>query len=558
MASTIKDTIVDNNNGYQLHYCQTDDGKTYIYNAPNNINSETKVVIYIPGTGGAYANSTDNHGSANDYIASMINNNENCILIVPKDAQGYANDYNSLGQLKGDVDAGAVEGMVSDVLSNYNLPASSLTTNISWSNGTTIGLKVGAHFLNLEGKNASPKTFMLINSAQYTPDVITDSELKTIADSNSNIIIMSEDAGAQARRKYQKWSDNYGITLYDINCNGYWGEATHSKGNTVFAANNGLSALLGTTTLALPTLFSFSKYNSKTQRWEDVDSAELDKLLTSMSSEQRSAIQTNYNDMLSNNYNALSNIDDLEASAEGKLSSNYDFVVTSMNGIRDMIRTQSQELANFKFPSILSSNSQLLSNVGIYVSNCSAVIGSILDSLALETESVVSYAEALVAMDNDINGSLSNITMLPLPENYSAIPNLQKTVQNTEEDEEDKDDGTKRYHYRDDDTDSKKQYKDKGIRKAYKCSDGSALYVTYDNDEIAAIEQKYFCLNKDELQSLYQKMQEAHNGDKYVAEIVLEEDGVSIVYNARLYENRDVDTLLKTYFNGGGISNEHN
>ncbi len=573
MTKTISDTIVQNNNGYQLHYCKTDDGKTYIYNAPDKIDANTQVVVYVPGTGGAYPDFENEHGSANGYLQSMVSNHENCILIVPKNAQGYANKYNGLGQLKGEVDANALEGMVSDVLGNYNLPSTRLTTNISWSNGTAISLKMGASFLAQEGNNASPKTFMLINSAQYTPDIIDSTELQALADSKSNIILMSEDSDALSRQKYQKWGDNYGIKLYDINCNNYWGNSTHSEGNTVFANSGGLSALLGTSTLALPALFTFTQYNSSTKSWEQIDKSELDKLLKGLSSQERAAIQESYNDIIGNNYNALSNISDLslgDSASDSNITSDYDFVATAMNNIRNLVRRQSESMATFNFPS-LPSGSPLLSNIGTYLSNCSVILGSILDSLTLETESVVSYAQALVDMDNDLNGNLEKITMLPLPENYSAIPNLNTTIKEepapkTQDDNSppDRHDDPPRGNYINEEPPNKdytdhNKYKTGSVKiekLVYTCNDGTNVYVTFDGNKITSLKQKFFCMDEKSIQGLYLELSERFKDNSNIEGLIMSDNGVEVIFKDSFYQDKNIEGLLATYFNGGEVNEQ--
>jgi len=552
MANTTRDEVVSTKNGYQLHYCKTDNGRTYIYNVPAEINEDTKVVIYIPGTGGAYPEFKHEHGSGQYYIDSMIENNDNCILIIPKDAQDYANTYNINGELKGVVDSNNIIGMVQDVLDEYGLDSNRFTTNISWSNGTTLGLKVGAHFLELEGPNATPMTFMLINSAGYTPDMITSSELQAIADSNSNLIIMSEQKGMPAIAKYQQWGDDYGINLYGINCNNHWGDKTHSQGNSTFAKHDGLSSLLNGTPLALPTLFTFTKYNSTTHKWENITAEEMSELIGNMTSEQRTTMQSTYNSMLNSNYSALSKVSDVSIT-NSPVSSNYDELVQSMNNIRDLVRKQSESLSSFSFPELKNGN-QLLSNVGIYISNCSAILFSMLDSLTLETESIISYGQALVDMENDIEGDINKITMLPLPDNYSAVPDLKDTKTNDGDNaEKDKDKPQSRRHGNGNGSYGNGQTNQNTKKRAtyFKCNDGSDLLATFDGNEIIKLQQKYTCNSEEELEKLLEQIKEKYSNNDFIESINKDGNAIIINFNKSLFANKNINDVLANYFNGG-------
>ena len=94
----------------------------------------------------------------------------------------------------------------------------------------------------------------------------------------------------------------------------------------------------------------------------------------------------------------LQNLNDLTITGAGKISSEVKYINNSMNSIRASVRSSSYlggiETMNFR------SSSGIPGCIGKYISAYYALVNQLLNYIALETEAVNSYGQAMVDMDN--------------------------------------------------------------------------------------------------------------------------------------------------------------
>ena len=111
-------------------------------------------------------------------------------------------------------------------------------------------------------------------------------------------------------------------------------------------------------------------------------------------------------------YGHLGNLCDLKINSPTVISSDYEYLLSSVNSIRGQISrtTFLSGLDNIN----LRSAGDLMAIINQYLNLFYCISGELLESLSLETEAVISYAQAMVDMDNSISKDASLITEIPL------------------------------------------------------------------------------------------------------------------------------------------------
>lgn len=110
-------------------------------------------------------------------------------------------------------------------------------------------------------------------------------------------------------------------------------------------------------------------------------------------------------------YGHLGNLGDLKIDCPTVISSDYEYLLSSVNSIRGQISktTFLSGLDNIN----LRCAGDLMAIINQYLNLFYCISSELLESLSLETEAVISYAQAMVDLDNSINKDASLITEIP-------------------------------------------------------------------------------------------------------------------------------------------------
>ena len=381
--------LVSEENGRKTYYCVSETNHPYVINVPSEINSDTQIALYVTGTGGNNPTYKNDNASADEYINSLNQTNPNCIFISPKEpTHDCINErYNSQGELYADVYADSTIKMVDEVLNEYDLDESNITSYVSWSNGGPIATKVAAHYIeNEENENGTVthKNFAYINTGDFF-GVIDDNEKKLISN-NSTLLEMNESGYTGG---FDELASNYGADLVTIDMNSNFSSG-HSIGNINFARGGGLPAMLGVADLSLG--YSFGHYNHETGEFEAYSVEQANELYKSLSESQK--------DLLTNS----NNIKELP-----EIKSDDTYLSTSLAEINSMIK--SSLLNNISGTEIYSSTTNIPSREPEIISKLFNTSISLYEKLSEELIKINAVGERFKDLDNFLSDMVPSLNI---------------------------------------------------------------------------------------------------------------------------------------------------
>ncbi len=106
-------------------------------------------------------------------------------------------------------------------------------------------------------------------------------------------------------------------------------------------------------------------------------------------------------------YYGLQYLDKLSLHSTKPISSEYSYVESFVSQLRDQIKS-TNFLENYSYFNFRSADG-ILSIIGEYIEKYYQIVGELMEDLASESESVLSYAQAMIDMDNDLSGQVGTI-----------------------------------------------------------------------------------------------------------------------------------------------------
>ena len=107
-------------------------------------------------------------------------------------------------------------------------------------------------------------------------------------------------------------------------------------------------------------------------------------------------------------YYGLQYLDKLSLHSTKPISSEYSYVESFVSQLRDQIKS-TNFLENYSYFNFRSADG-ILSIIGEYIDKYYQIVGELMEDLASESESVLSYAQAMIDMDNDLSGQVGTIS----------------------------------------------------------------------------------------------------------------------------------------------------
>ena len=278
----------------------------------------------------------------------------------------------------------------------------------------------------------------------------------------------------------------------------------------------------------------------------------------------------------------LQNLNDLTITGAGKISSEVKYINNSMNSIRASVRSSSYlggiETMNFR------SSSGIPGCIGKYISAYYALVNQLLNYIALETEAVNSYGQAMVDMDNamkndaleigevvaldfDKNSKLdSSYTPVLDKKNDINITNGNNTNTNTNTNTNNRPSGSNTnntgtnnsggnnnngYNYQD----SEPEVLDEPKTYNFEFDDKHKAIIDTDGTKITNIRYQYTYKNMLEAKEASEKLLAEYQNKDFFDKIQVAGNKVYIYFKKDSFENLDMSQIQAKYLKGAKMIN---
>lgn len=265
------------------------------------------------------------------------------------------------------------------------------------------------------------------------------------------------------------------------------------------------------------------------------------------------------NSEISEKYNDLFNINHISINSNGEVSSDFQFVVDEMNKLRDQIK-QNESLKNLKMQNFRDP-SGIPGIIGKYVNMYFDTIGTLLTNLSLQSESIISIAQAMVDMDNDLKNKSEEITDNAYDKIQETVPEVPKEDNknntynnpygnNIQEEPRNKAESTipiSTYPL----NGSEELLKDGSL--VYSFEDGTRLFIKTEGDKVLDMRYKLPCSSENDLNSLYKSLCEKYKDSDIVDLIIPNNNNIEIVLNEKVFIDSTLEEIKNRFCTGGVI-----
>jgi hypothetical protein len=263
---------------------------------------------------------------------------------------------------------------------------------------------------------------------------------------------------------------------------------------------------------------------------------------------------------LTNDMGILGNLDTLRlTSSTGRVSNNYYYVQTAMNDIRGMVKS-SNYLSSLKEGCFRGGGGGIPGCITTYINAFFDIVSSLLSSLSIEAESVLSYTQAMVDMDNDIAAGVSEIgTVQEIEFGDDYKPQSSYVPQENPYDGQDKnkikDDGNKKdptYHPTGPagpSTPEPKEY-------TYVFDDGhTAIFKTDSSGKVTEFKYRYECKSAEAAKERYKDIEKTYRGVDYVEKIEVVDKNIDVIFKEEALKDLTFDQIKEKYLEGAKEKN---
>ena len=249
-------------------------------------------------------------------------------------------------------------------------------------------------------------------------------------------------------------------------------------------------------------------------------------------------------------YSSLSNITRKTLSAS-TMSTNYTYASNEMNTIRDLVKSTS--FVNSFNNQTFRSGSGIPGCIGAYLNQYYDIVGSLLNSIALETDSVFSYTDAVIKMDEAMENGLTGGQIIQDSEVKGYIP-----IGLSEEKEETPTEtgtagttGGGGGGYTPIPTIEEPTVKEPDY--IYDFEDGSQGCIYMNGDKIEKISFRYTYNSETEAADHKAEIEEKYKEKDFIKEIVQTGNYVEAVFKEESYEDKTYEKIVEEYFEGGKL-----
>ena len=256
-------------------------------------------------------------------------------------------------------------------------------------------------------------------------------------------------------------------------------------------------------------------------------------------------------------YQKLSSIDQKVLSSGGAMKTRFSYANTEMNNIRAMVR-QTSFVNSFQNQTFRSGDG-IPGCIGAYLNAYYDIVGSLLNSISLETDSVLSYVQAVLDLDNDLASNVpqGSIVFDSTLEGYIPIG-----LENYQPKEEKKDDKNKsgstsgghtgEYTGGTTPTQTAEESQEKKPDYIYDF-DGYQGLIYMDNGKIDSIKYRYTYATEMEATYHLAETKEKYKDIEYIGEVVQTGVYIDALFKEEFIKDKSYEEIVEEYFKGGKI-----
>lgn len=227
------------------------------------------------------------------------------------------------------------------------------------------------------------------------------------------------------------------------------------------------------------------------------------------------------------------------------MKTNYVFASNKMNDLRSLVEQTSfiSSLSNQTFRSSDGIPGCITAAINAYYD----IVGSLLSSLSLETDSILSYTQAVVDMDQDLANSVPTGQIVADSEQKQKIPigleqKEEKPVNNNssgggyiptptpiqQEEEEVEKEPDYRYDF-----------------------DGYQGLIYLENGKVSEIKFRYTYDTEEQAKKELEQIKELYKEKDYIEEVIQKKTYVDVIFKEESYKEKTLEEIIKEYFEGG-------
>ena len=246
-----------------------------------------------------------------------------------------------------------------------------------------------------------------------------------------------------------------------------------------------------------------------------------------------------------NKYSSLGNIT-RKSLSQTTMQTNYNYACDEMNNIRDLIKSSS--FVNSFSNQTFRSGDGIPGCIGAYLNAYYDIVGSLLNSLSLEADSVTSYTDAVVQFDADIANSITGGQIIQNSELEGYIP-IGLEEEKKEEEKTPPASGTTNHPTY---TTPVDPVTTKDPEYIYDF-DGYQALVYMDGKNVEKISYRYDYSTEVEAAKHVEEIKEKYKETEYIKEIVQTGQYVEAVFKEEAYKDKTVAEIVEEYFKGGKL-----
>ena len=271
---------------------------------------------------------------------------------------------------------------------------------------------------------------------------------------------------------------------------------------------------------------------------------------------------------LTDDMGVLGNLFDLTlTSSTGKVSNDIYYVQTAMNEIRSMVKS-SNYLSSLKEGSYRSADG-IPGIINKIMNTFFDAVSELLTSLSIEAESVLSYAQATVDMDNDLKSGaeeLGKIEEIPFGDDYRPLSTYKPSnspydKSDDEESGKDKDSGKQNTgspvggHPVGGTPDGGKPESTEPEEYTYVFDDGHMAVFKTDGKTVTEFKYRYECASAEAAKAKYNDVEKTYRSVDYVDKIEVVDKFVDVIFKAEALKDLTLDQVKEKYLKGAKEKN---
>lgn len=261
-------------------------------------------------------------------------------------------------------------------------------------------------------------------------------------------------------------------------------------------------------------------------------------------------------------------------SSTGAVSNNYYYVQTAMNEIRGAVKSSSY-LSSLKEGSYRSGDG-IPGCIATYINAFFDAVSNLLSSLSIEAESVLSYTQAMVDMDNDLKAGVEDIGTIEeiaFADDYKPKSSYQSDKSPYDNKDGDNKNGNKDGNKNGNNNNGGhnnggnnngggqhggggKDPEDPNKEFKYVFEDGHMAIFKKDGDKVTEFKYRFECKDAEAAKKRLDDIKRTYRNQEYVDKIEVVDKNVDVIFKKEVLEKLTFDQIKEKYLKGAKEKND--